>query len=648
MDGEMGVTTSENPVHPSRRTRDCAEMKRRLDVLRTDRSKVEGVWDQIDKFVMPLGSVASPSSQASEGTVDWKRWKVWDSTAIDAHQKLAASIHGSITSPASVWFKPVWRDAKLAADKTAASWLEKAGDTIFNELQDSDFTVEIQSAYQDLCGPGNSVVIEEPLSEREWKGLDFTCVPLREAFFEEDSHGGIDTFYRLLSFTAVQVKDLCRRKGWPCPKDIEEKAAKPDSANTPIEIVFCIFKRLEQMDVLDRARARNRDRSKRRAAQAMRAKRMPTPEEAGVEEVPVEPDDPMYPLAPHLRPVGCCYFRAENGECVGEEDGYYEMPVFVCRWEKTTGSRWGHGPGTLALPTVKSVNAWLETAHLAAEKGVEPSWGVTELGLLSDLDSKPGGLSVFRSKDDVWTLEAKTRPEIAFEVIQDERAQIRRFFHGDDLSLKDSPQMTAMEAQIRYELMQRVLGAPLNRIENDLLSPIVSVAFGHLMRAGRLGDPPESVKAALADGGADFNIEYLGPLARSQRTDRVASIERLFAFAGALLKMGLPLPFIRAHVDFSAGFQEMAKLLGTPADLIKSEADVEKALGEMQAMEKRMQDAVASKAEGEANGAHATALAAMQGGKTSLPPGPMPAQPPPVIGPSYQPTQPFVQPGVGG
>jgi len=48
--------------------------------------------------------------------------------------------------------------------------------------------------------------------------------------------------------------------------------------------------------------------------------------------------------------------------------------------------------------------------------------------------------------------------------IAEMQQQIRSRFYTDELQLKDSPQMTAMESQIRYELMQRILGAPLNHL----------------------------------------------------------------------------------------------------------------------------------------------------------------------------------------
>lgn len=632
---------------------DTVMLARRLHALRTDRSNVQQMWDQIDRYENPLGSLSLPYSTVTEQVVRWNRFEVWDSTAIESSEHLSASIHSAVTNPSSPWSKWVWRQDKLKEDPESASWLEKAGEAFHYELVDSDFTPEIQSCYGDLVRPGNTFMMMEPGSDdpAEWKGFDFTAIPLREGFFEEDSKGGIYRFFRWLSWTPIQVHDLCLRHGWDTPVDILEKTKSEQGALSREEICFCVFPREEKRKELERRRRVNRERNRRRAELKKKAQdaklRMDEGSLRGAigDLSLVDGDEPLFPLAAEERPFGAVYFRAGSGEKIGTEFGYYEMPAFFCPWEKTTGSRWGHGRGVIALPTVKGLNAWQEADFTAAEKVVDPMWGVTELGLISDLNNEPGGIVVMRSKDDVWIMESKAAFPVTHEKIQGMQAMVRRLFYADELQLKDSPQMTAMEAQIRYELMQRILGAPLNRIETNLLGPIQRVGFGMMLRAGRLPEPPALVKEALTQGLADVSIEYLGPLARSQRTDKVASIERLLAFALSLLKGGLPLPVVMAVVDMPTAIREMAKYLGTPNDLLKAKEKVEEALKALQEQAQRAAEADISAKEGEAKKAHADAAMAMQtppGGPTNIQP--TPAQPGPLVAPAFGAVAPFQQP----
>jgi hypothetical protein len=633
-------------------TVDTANLKRRFDQLRVSRKNVEGIWDQIERFFFPLGSGSRPYSKITEGSVEWNRPDVWDSTAIDAAQKLAASIHGSVTSPAVRWFKLAWRQDELRDDVEAASWLDKVGDAVFNALQDSDFQPEIASADQDLVGYGNTVVVEESASEVEWDGIDFETVPIRECFIEADSRGGVEKFYRLLTWTAVQV---CDKFGDKAPREIRDRALEGKQLDQTYEVVFCIFEREEAEARLEAIRDRNRERRKAREeslkqadAETRQAFGEGRPARAPRQ---VEPDEPTYPLAPHLRPVGCAYFMAENGERLGEEGGYYEMPVCWARWQKTSGSLWGHGPCGTLLPTVKALNAWLEAELQAAAKVVDPAFGTTERGILSDLDLEPGGITVVRSKDDLWVIESGARFDVSTRTIQDHRAMIQRGLHNDELTLKDSPAMTAAEVHARYELMNRVLGSTLARIESDLLSPIVKITIGHLMRAKQLPPVPASVQKVMGSGDSHYNIEYQGPLARSQRTDEVAALERVLAFASAQMKMGVPFEFIDATVDMAAALRGMAKLLGVPANMLKPTAVYDLAVKRMlaaQAQAAAAQQAEIEKVKSEAAANHAQAQASLRpetppSGVGGLTPGPVPAQPMPIISPSFGSISPFEQ-----
>lgn len=638
--GDVGLEEKMPPrVQAKARTVDCCDLKRRFDQLKVMRSGVEQVWNDIERYFMPLGSGGKPYVQVVESSVEWRRPDVWDSTAIDAAQKLAASIHGSVTSPAIRWFKLAWRDEDLKKDVEAAKWLDDVGDDVFDCLQDSDFNTEIASADQDLVGYGNAFVIQEPVSETEWRGLDFLALHIREGYFEPDHKDQIKTFFRRLSWSAVQILSKFGKDG--CPEHILKKAQDGKNLEERIEVVFCVFTRDDVVADLERRRGRNQKRQKQRLNKRRRN--------------PVETDEVTYPLAPALRPFGFCYFLAENGDCLGEEGGYYEMPVMLARWQKTAGSMWGHGPCNILLPTVKYLNAYMELDHGAAAKVVDPATLVTERGLLSDLDLDPGGITVVRDVDkDVKVHESKARFEVSEKKLAELRGMVERGLHNNELTLKDSPAMTATEVTARYELMNRILGSTLSRIENDLLSPIVKNAIGHMWRAGQLATMPESVKRKFSSGEAEFNIEYQGPLSRAQRTDEVAAIERVLSFAAALLKMGMPIQVVMATIDVVAAIREVAKRLGTPADLLKPDKEVKAAIKAMEDQANRAANAQIKKTEGEAADAHASAAAqsanARGASAGAVPAGgvkglPIPARPGPVVAPPYgipqpNPTQP--------
>ena len=542
---------------------------------------------------MPLSG--PKKSISHEGEVTWRRPNVWDMTAIDGNQKLASNIHGSAMPSGVPWMKFAFLEPTLADDQEAKKYLDDLVDVLFLTLQESDFDTEMQSALQEFTGPGNMVIIEEPLSKTEWKGLDFTAVPLRESFFEPDSRGGVKAFYRKLQWTAVQIQD--RFPDAVLPQRIQAKLDTESGITERTDVIFAIYERPEIVAKLERERDA---RAKARKA-------------GGKPEMAV-------PLAPDQRPWGSCYFLLEGGEQLGEDDGYYEMPAFHCPWEKTPGSIWGHGPGTIALPTVKQLNRWCEVEYNAAAKTVDPVTMVTEFGLLSDLDHKPGGYVLVKDMESMKVFESGSRFDVSSQKTNEMRAQIRQLFFVDELHLKDSPEMTATEARIRYELMNRLFGPTLGRLQSNLLTPLLRCALGHLARAGKLPPKPESVKRL----DPDFEIRYLGPLARARRTDEVANIERAASLAAGLMKMGFT--ELRHAFKPTEAFKEAVDLLGCPASIVASDAEIKAGVDAEKKAIARMQNAEAAKLESEA-------MANQAGAQVQAPTQPYPAAPPPILTP---------------
>lgn len=535
---------------------DVMRLKARLDALRADRSSIEGEWDKIFRFVMPAEPRIGETRPKLDTDVD-----VWDLTAPLACEHLASSLHGNVTSPSGRWVDFEFADQELENDQEARVYRERLAELVWAELQSSDFNMEIASGYHEFVGIGNMVLLVEAAHPTLWEGLDFTAVPCREVFFEEDSRGGLKTFFRLLRWTPVQILDRFGEKG--TPEWIKERAKQPDGGTARLDVVFCIYRR---------------------------------------EEVPLETDGP---LVPPKRPFGAIYFPLEKPELLGEEEGgYYEMPVVHVPWARVPGSVWGFGRGNLALRSTKWVNAFKESAREAADKAANPPSVGTERGVLSPPELEAGGYTTVSNPDDLKYLPIPARFDVSAEVLRDERAEIRRCFHEDDLQLKESPQMTAAEVQARLDLMDRVLGSPVGRLQTGGLVPIVKIALGHLSRAKRLPEAPPSVRAKKAE----LKVKFRGRLARAQLMDEVVGIEREAAFVASLISMGFE--EARFHFDVGQAIREHAKRVGAPASTLRSVEAAKRLEAEARAAVARQAGAEAAKKEGEAMRAMAQAQAA--------------------------------------
>ena len=540
---------------------DNSELLKRAKQCESDRSSVQSMWDAIETFVTPYRGRFFEDNR-SEGSIDWfKSRSVYDSTAVDAHQNLSASIHGALTSPSIRWFVMRFRSEKLNKDKKAIAWLQGAAERVYHELQDSNFNLEINESYQDLCGPGTAMITleEDKGPGNAWNGLNFTAVPLKEGFFEQDHRGLCRYFYRKLQWTAGEIVSKFGENVPDAIKTLDEKG------NTEKQTVyFCVF-----------------------------------PRSTGTVEVGKK-------RSPSKRPWEHRYILEKGAAQLGKSGGYYEMPVFIPRWRKTSGSIWGNSPAMLAMGDILTLNEARMMQLRASEKLIDPPIFAEERSLITDLNLKAASLSVVRRIEGVKAFETKGQISVSDMMTDQLQAAVRRYFFADQLTFPD-PQaqpMTAAEVQVRYELMQRLLGPTLGRIQNDMLNPIVQRTFRMLAREGQIEEPP----GIVIEEKAEFDIEYLGALARSQRMDAATASERWISIGAGLAEI---YPEATDVVDADDVMRNLGRDLGIPATSIRDEAEVKTVREDRDTRQKAMQDAAIAEQAGK--GAEAQAKAEQAG-----------------------------------
>jgi len=542
-----------------------AEIRKRFEALWTQRKTVEQTWDLIEQFIMPIRGGKFFENQQSEQEIDWRRGRaVFDSTAQNACYTLASSMHGALTSPSVRWFSLRMRETAMNAKTEVVQWLEDSADAIFFALQDSNFNLEVNEGYLDLAGFGTAVIFEEPLSDKTWEGVDFSAVPIREAYFEMDHRRQVLRFYRLLQWTPAQIVS---KFGKDVPEEIKTKAENAQNVDEKIDIIFCVYPRDN-----------------------------------------IKEDIWAKKLAPKRRKYGYKYILRKDGELLGKEGGYYEMPAYVPRWQKASGSQWGFSPSTIALSDVMTLNALVELILQALEKVVDPANLTTERGLISDLDLGAAGLTVVRNIDDLVPYESKANFNASTLLVEDLRNRIRQTFLVDQLELKESPAMSATEVNARVDLMQRLLGPVLGRLTSDFLSPMIERTFRILWRNGIIKPPPEVIKDQ------DFDIEYSGPMARAQRTDTVMAIE---GYLNSIAAMGEMFPEMQRLVDQEKTGRILAGLRGAPVAILQTEAEFEASEKQLKAQQEAAAKAAQNQASGDgmkALGEGAAAVEAAGGG----------------------------------
>jgi hypothetical protein len=545
------------------------EIKARYNAVKAEaQNSVYTIWDLIDQFVTPYrGDMFS--DLRTEGEIEWRKRQIFDGTAIHSAQILASSLQGSMTPPGMQWFHYRFRDEELNRDVDAMTWVEECALRCFNALQDSNFNLEANETYLDLVSYGMSIIVEEVEEEEEghWEGVNFQAIPIRECFFEQDSKGNVSRLYRRLQYTPLQMIDKFGAD--KVPADVIEKSKNPAASLVKEDVVFCIYRRFKE-------------------------------NESTEEKIKL----------PLLRDFAYKYIRVKDATMLGDEGGYYEMPAYVPRWRKTAGSKFGHSPAMIAMSDILTLNQLVEIIFGAAEKAIDPANVTTERGLLSDLDLGSGGLTVVRNIEDLKPYESRANFSVAELNKNNLQDAISRAFYVDQLQLKESPAMTATEVQARMELMQRLIGPTVARLQNDFLDPMVKRTFKILWRAGRLPEPPESVLQKQGE----LDIEYVGPMYRASRMGDVQAVQQWVAFLADLEAVN---PGTLDNVNFEAVANLSARLMGVPSEAQASFAEILAKQQKRQAAEAKMQSlqtiqtlggaqkdvALAQKAQAQATGA---------------------------------------------
>ena len=514
-------------------------IKKRCSTLESDRATWEDHWQDILDYVMPRK--ADISFVRAKGT---KRTEVlYDSTAITANNLLAASLQGTLTSPSLPWFHLKLRDKELNENRDVQLWLEDSARRMYDTFNESNFNTEVHELYLDLCSVGTgSMFVEEGNNGFETEGIHFNTLHIAEYFIQENINGQVDTLYRKYKLTARQAIEEFGEDNLG-EKILEASKNKPDK-------MFNFIHAVEP--------TKDYERALRKANTKL--------------------------------PFHSCHVCVED-KMVVRTGGYNEFPYLVPRWAKATGEIFGRSPSYNALPDIKTLNKAVEIGLKAWAKAIDPPLLVQDDGVIGRVRMTPAGITVVRNDGAIKPLQIGSNWQITDMKETQLRTAIRQAYYSDQLQLQEGPQMTATEVQVRYELMQRLLGPTLGRFQSEFLNPLIERTFGIMLRAGALMPEPDIIK------GQQIDVEYVGPLARSQRMEESVAIERLYGLAMNVVQVD---PTIMDNINHDEAIRLRATLLGVPKTILRGRDEVTELREERAEQQQQMALAQQQQAAGDA------------------------------------------------
>ena len=445
----------------------------KTDELKSGRINFERLWQEVSELVLPRKAdftVVQP--------VGGKRGrKLFETTAVNAAEILAAGLHGLMTNPAGKWFSLSVPEYK--SSPAVKEWLSEAEQTIADEIvrPHAGFATNIHEVYLDLSVLGTAGLYVGWDEAKD--SLLFQSRFLGELFLEENAAGQVSHVYRIFK---MSLENIIRT--WGKSAVSENMAALFESGTVQqreYEIVHAVFPN----------------------------------------EVFVKGDVFQKPV--------CSVYVLKDEKTVLFSGGFEEMPLFVARWSKACAEVYGRSPAISVLPDIKMLQEMMKETIIAAQLANRPPLLVRDDDQFSPAATVPGG--IIRYTGEVpKTFVSGANSGVGLEIMNEIRNRIRTAFYNDRLMSMENIQMTATEVLQRTEEKMRLMGPVFGRLQTELLGPMMNRIFGLLIRHGKLILPQEL-------SFDDVRVEYVSPMSLAQKNLQAGAVMRTLELSGKLLEI---------------------------------------------------------------------------------------------------------------
>ena len=492
---------------------------RRLGELTLERSSFIKHWQDLSDFILPRQARFTVTDR-NRG--DRKNSKIIDNTATLATRTLASGMMSGITSPARPWFQLRTPDPKLNEIMAVKEWLDLVRNRMTEVFLKSTLYTTLPITYADLgvFGTHAFAVLED--DEDVIRCYPF---PIGSYALGTSHRGNVDTVYREFRMT---VRQIVGQFGLEACSISTKNAWERGNREIWVDVVHAV----EPNDLYDERKAASK----------------------------------------YKRFKSCYYEKGAEGDQMLREAGFDEFPIMAPRWALTGEDIYGHSPAMDALGDIRALQLEQKRKAQAIDKLVNPPMIAPSslrnqrasllAGDVTYVDVAQGGQG--------FTPAYQINPRINELMldIQENQGRIRRAFFEDLFLMIANDQrsnITAREIQERHEEKLLMLGPVLERLNDELLDPLIDRTFGIMMRMGLIPPPPKELE------GLDLSVEYVSVMAQAMKMTGITGIERLMSFAGNMAQAN---PQVLDKIDFDQALDEYASMVGVPPSMVKDDAMV--------------------------------------------------------------------------
>jgi len=506
----------------------------RWSAMQTERSSWTTHWRDLGDHFLPRAGRFSPSDR-NRG--DKRHNNILDNTPIRSVRILGAGMMSGATSPARPWFRLATPDEDLMEYAPVKEWLADAQRIQLHVFARSNTYPMLHQLYEELGVFGSHAAITMDDFD---KVIHHYNSPTGEYALASDYRGNVNTIYREFEKT---VAEMVGEFGYENCSQTVKRLYDAGTYDAWVPVLHIIEPRLE------------RDRSSKHQSQ---------------------------------KAYKSCYLEIgrENGDENYLRNSGSDTFTGLCpRWSRTGGDIYGSSPAMDCLGDARQLQHQQLRKGNAIDYQTKPPLQLPIAAKGQDRAYLPGGITYF---DQTGTGNAaRTMFDVNLnlshlgEDIRDVRERIGDGMYSNlflMLANADKSQMTATEVAERHEEKLVQLGPVLERLHNELLTPLVENTFQRMVSTGMLPPPPKEMQ------GQDLNVEFVSTLAQAQRAIGVNSIDRLVANIGIVAGFK---PDVTDKFDADKWVDHYADIMGVDPELIVSDDKVAMVRGQRaQAMAK--------------------------------------------------------------
>lgn len=505
----------------------------RLLGLRANRYSWWTHWRELADYFLPRRYrwVITPNMMARGSPINNH---ILDSTGVICARNLASGLVSGKSSPTRPWFKLRVGIVDSTTTSPTSLWLAECERILYLIFAESNFYNCIAQFYYDLVifGTASLLVYED------FENVIVCYNPCAgEYYIDIDGKYRPTVFYREFTMTVAAVVDEFGLEN--CSESVQRLYTNPDGSGLTRELIVA-----HSIEPNDDGRAEEFGFSRRFAFR----------------ELYWEWGGSASPQGGGPSPKG--FLRRK---------GYYERPNITGRWDLVSNDPYGRSPGMDALPDQKQLQLETRRKAQAIDKMVNPP-------LVADVQLKnqpasllPGGMTYVQGytssgKPGIASIyDTKFPVNEITEDLNEVRTRLGKTFFNDVLmtasQYETRSNVTAIEWDMRKSESLVALGPALERIDHEVLGPVLDRVFGIASRAGILPPAPEEVQGQM------INVEYVSMLQQAQQAAASAGIERVLSLAGSILPAK---DDIMDNIDTDYALDKYSELLNNDPKIIRN------------------------------------------------------------------------------